>query len=527
MKRLDFLLIFAAAAILLVPVFRNTAHQSLRADTDYDSNLPIYTYVLDYIHAYHVLPQTNTLVGKGISVLGDPLSALYNPMFSIPIYILGVDDGLKVVFLLSVLLSGVSMLTLLSSYGFEGLARVLGVLLYELSGALSARIAAGHIEKILSYPLQPFFYLFTLKERMSWTDRMGAAAALALIFFSGDIYGMWLLGIMFIATRGFWFMHRKAWRDEVMNLVLVAGIFLLGISVKLFYLLKDVYPYFSRFSAVNYLSGSIHYFLVPFAYFMPIQAMFYDRPTIQRILGFHFNWYEYYAFITPLPFLFLLYLPKVLKEKITQLTIVLLLVGSMYVALGYPYSFFYWLFKLVPPLEVFRVPQRMIMVMTPLVILLLVTCAASWFKFASLKWMQAGLIISMFAVGWTLIISRQTILKSYEPVRQTESSVAGELRARDPSGYFAVSFVCCMQRPLTDNHIPILNYYYGWRTKETPSFITADGEAYNYDMLTSVRPKYIITKKGLDMSKYAYSPFFNIGIIEVWTTDYVTISPTI
>ncbi|MBI3577696.1 hypothetical protein HY086_06690 [Candidatus Gottesmanbacteria bacterium] len=450
-----------------------TWNQSFRLDTDYDSNF--------------------SMVGR--YVLGDPLSPMLNPLYSVPVLIFGTEYGFRITIALVIMFSSLTMWLLLRNLRVTPTVRMWGSLLYATAGTLVARIAAGHIEKVLSYPLVPIFFLALLQKRGILAGVIAAAA-----FLSGDVYLAWFFFVFGMAAL--------AWRMWTLREIALSAIsFLLFSSPKLIPFLVAVQPTMERFFPIHYSDGSIHAFLAPFAFFIPFQTSFYDRPFLQRLLGFHFNWYEYFAFLSPLPLVFL-FQKKIWKERIIQFLLFLFCIGALYLALAYPYSPFYWLFRFVPSLQVFRVPQRILFPLTTVVVVLFALAADRWRRFAVP--LMAGSLL------WTSAIFTKTFTASFESPRVLEKQVAAELRKRDNSSFAVANFVCCIQTFLIAEKISILNYYYGWRPKGSPNFIRADGNGFDYSPLATVQPKYIIGKSSDDFTQYGYNPFFAEGSIHVW-----------
>src|SRR6266702_1934902 len=339
MKNNYFFLLIIITLLLVMPMLLMLHGLFPRLDTDYDSNLPIYYFLTDYIRAHHTLPFSIPYVGTGISVLGDPLSAVLNPLFMLPLLLFGIEGGLKIVFLLLFLLSAITMWIFLSSLSLQKEIRLWGSLLYTFSGAFVARIAAGHIEKFLSYPLIPLFFLLAIKEDVTLVRCIGLAGIFTVILFSGDWCRGWVGSMFLVVVETYYFFtltHRRTQR--VLVFVLTYAFFIILSSPKLIPYLLFVRPHYARYYSIDPFLGSVHFFLEPLAFIMPFQAAFYDRPFLQRHVGFHYNWYEYYAFISPLPLLFLVKLKHLLSDQRVRLFLLLIFVSSLYLALKYTYS---------------------------------------------------------------------------------------------------------------------------------------------------------------------------------------------
>lgn len=506
----DIVIILASALFFILPVLLMTRGQILRLDTDYDANLPIYSYVFDSFRTSGIIPATNPYIGAGLPVFGDPLSALYNPLFSVTLYIFGVDYGMRLLLVLLAAQSALTQWLFLKSLRISRAVCLWGAILYMVSGAFAAKVNAGHIEKMLSYPLLPLFFLYVMRRQLNYRIAAGSALVLTLIFFSGDIYGVWLLTVLFVALTIYRIFTGESLRQVIFFITVFVffGIFSLP---KLIPVLQG-YPMLVRFFPIDPYAGSIHAWLVPVTFLLPWQVSFYDRPLFQRLLGFHFNWYEYYAFLSPVVLVFLMKAGRIMRRKESKVILLLIITGCLYVALGFPYSPFHWLFAFLHK-ETVRVPQRMIMVMTPLVVSFLGLCVHHMTRNPKGK----GLVLwaGVVSLLWTAAVSQQTLIGTFEPPRTRQQQVAQELRKRENGEFAVVTFTCCMQSFLIDERIRVLNYYYGWRTDKTPYFYTKDGSV-DHMAIRMHRPKYIIGGREDSFDHDGYVPYLIIDDILVW-----------
>lgn len=525
--RKEIFIIIAAGLLFILPVLFLTGNLSFRLDTDYDMALPFLHFLVDYIRANFSLPARNPYIETGIPVIGDPQSLVFYPFAMIPILIFGADLGLRFMIAFSILFSGISMWVFLSKLKIGSRIRIWGAITYQISGPLIAAIAAGHIGKILSFPFFPLFLALVIDKKIKKINIVLFAVILTLVFFIGDFYAFWFLGLIFVSAVCFRIIQdKKQLKHFLFSGLSILILFLILSSVKLFPFLKDVKPDMDRFFFVNPFEGSIHFFLSPLAFLLPFQVEFYDRPFFQRLLGFHFNWYEYYAFITPLPFIFLFKIKNVLRNEHVRFFIFFIFIGILYVSVKYYYSPFHWIYNFITPIQSFRVPQRIFTPMTAVLIALLAICADYWLRKTKIN-REKIFIFGIFAVSivWLFFVGQQTIYKTFEKPRIDEKSLAGKLRQKDKGNFYAVSFTCCMQTFLVEQKIPVLNFYYGWRPKNAPNFINKEGNGYNYEMLKKIRPSYIIAGKGSEFSKYSYYKFIENNKLEVWKTDKPNIFP--
>lgn len=418
----NILLIFLVSIFYIGSVFLATQGKTFRLDSDYDSNLPIIFYVVDTIRNEKRFPLWNPYVGTGISVLGDPLSGVTYLPYLLPMLVFGVPEGLWIVIWFHAFLAGLFMWWFIKRSHLARLQgetlEVWGGLLYMGAGTFAARVAAGHIEKVLSYPWYPLFLLFLLKEH-----NIAVGVIMGIVFLTGDVYGLLFMGI-FYGVIGVIRGIREIRKIAIMFLgfVIVAG-------VKLVPFIREVLPVMERFSLFDAARGSIPVWLSWLPFVMPWGVEFYDRPILQRLFGFWYNWYEYYAFIG-LPVVFLVWLPRVVKKREVKILLILLAVGITFAARGYIYSPWY---PLAPLLEWFRAPQRMYGALTSVVIALIVV---------SLKnKMSPGMLWGMLLV--TFFVSGYQMTRAFEKPR-----------------------TCCTQLDQIREKIRVIDYYYGWTGKK-------------------------------------------------------------
>ena len=518
------IVIILVAIAFVVPVLWQTKNLSLRLDTDYDAMLPTLSYLSSYVHQYKEFPRWNPYVGTGIPVVGDPVSPALNPTISVPVILFGAENGVRVILFFNVIFSGLFMWMFLTRIGVGGIARLWGSTLYEISGMQAALFVSGH--SLAPYAYIPLFLLFATPDSLKKIELVGSAAVVAFILYQGDFYQTFFACLLFIAIRCYWAVTRGNIRLSLRHSVIFFVIFLVLSSYKLIPFLIDVRPTLQRFFPIDPYAGSIHFFWVPLSFIIPFQMSFYDRPFFQRLFGFHYNWYEYFAFISPVSFVFLTKIRRVMKTPYIKVLLVLIVVCLLYIALRYPYSPFYWLFHVVAPVRAFRTPQRILISMTSIVVAVLAVCAHWWMTHTKNPKQKAIVIGSMLiSVVWTFWVSNTILYQAFEPFRSQESLLARELRTRDASNFYVATFVCCVQTFLVEQKVPILNYYYAWRTKDTPNFINSNGNGFDYSVLANVRPTYVIAPRALNLETYSYYLFFVSPIAGVWKTDYPTIVP--
>lgn len=410
-------IIFFVSILYVGSVFLAVGGKTFRLDSDYDSNLPIISFVVDTIQNEHRFPFWNPYVATGISVLGDPLSGVTYLPYILPMLAFGVPEELWVVIGLHAFLAGMFMWMFLGKSKYA----LWGGLLYMGAGTFAARVAAGHIEKVLSYPWYPLYLLFLFQKRS-----VLVGAVMGIVFLTGDVYGllfmMIFIGVIGVIRSG---EARSRFAREIRGIRGVIVGFAIVAAVKFVPFIREVMPVMERYSSFDAVRGSIPVWLSWLPFVMPWGVEFYDRPVFQRLFGFWYNWYEYYAFIG-LPVVFLVWLPRITKRREVKILLIFLAVGIAYAARGVVYSPWY---GLAPLLEWFRAPQRMYGALTSLVIALIVL---SLRKNTPRLFLWGMLLVTFFISGYQMT-------RAFEPPGTSDTQLD---RIREK--------------------VRIIDYYYGW-----------------------------------------------------------------
>ena len=559
-----FIVLFSLFFLLSTGYFRLN-NLTFRMDSDYDMLFSYYSYVSTFVQSHLMIPRIHHLAGLRLPLAGDPGISFYNPFFLIPIALFGMIPGTYVILFLMYLLSGLSMWWFLKSFAIDRTIRLWGSLLYLSSGALSARFAAGHVIFFLTYPFWPLVFSALTNMHQDFQgvnnnslpfvrgglgrgrSRYTLSALLgfltACFFLSGDIYGVWFIAIFYATTLLYLLtFSNPETRVPKLELIKNAGIttafFLLVSSPKLYFLVKDALPVFDRTFTGNPAESSIHLWWTLLPFIIPFKVSFYDRPFFQHTLGFYFNWYEYYAFLSPLPFLF--FIPLVHSHNhstpfssltshssfYVKLLLLYIFVGLFYIALAFPYSPFYWLFNWIPQLHIFRVPQRMYLPLSSLLIALFALAAQRWKQ----HYLQPSIrilfhIILWGSVLWTVVTSIDALRLAFETPRLEEKTTIAWLKHEDTSSYFVANFLCCNQTFLIEAGIPVINFYSGWTPKGTPVFTDTTGEHLDLQKLQTTRPRYILSPPTMDLTPYTYKKIYEKGNQTIWKTEEETLHP--
>lgn len=205
------LILFFASLLYVLPLylFAQTHTLSWRLDSDYDSMWSSIEYPLMYLHTHHVFPKEHIYAGLGLPIRGDPFFQLYDPVALIPFFFLGLEKGMWLIVILTVFFSGVTMYFFVRSFSVSRQIALWGGLLYMFSGGLVAKVAAGHLIFLLTYPLWPLFFRVLMEPFFGKKSYILLAATIVLTFFHGDLYGLIFMAIFYFSSRLFFFLRKR------------------------------------------------------------------------------------------------------------------------------------------------------------------------------------------------------------------------------------------------------------------------------------------------------------------------------
>lgn len=510
MKRIT-VYIFLWTLILCAPMIIAAQNTFPRLDSDYDSNLPVYQYMVNYVYMHKSLPTEIPLISSGISVWGDPLNSFFNPVLSLPLLLFGINIGIRLSIVLSCFLSGIFMYVLLKKFVASKWISLWGSFLYMSGGAFFARVAAGHIEKFLIYPFVPLLLYFSFNKNLSLKSIVLLGFVFSATIYSGDMYAAWFFFLIFTTIRTYYFFSGSRIR-QIFYFILPLTAFLFLSLPKLLPFYLTVLPHMQRYNIIDPFLGSLHFFLFPLPFIMPFGVWFWDRPFFQRNLGFYFNWTEYFAFLSPVPFIFLVTIKKTFFQETVKILLLVLLMGILYFSLAYPYSPFFWLFHATFLSDFIRVPQRIVLPMTAAVVILLTVCVESWFK--TTKKRKLSIALLLISLIWTLGVDWNIQLQTFTNQNYQQKQLIQEFAKTYKTGIAVVDFVPETQYFLIQNNIKIENYYYGWIPTGTITY--NDGGSWAYGQLTVEKPVYVISKPEIPLTFYGYKNILKNSTIAVW-----------
>jgi hypothetical protein len=521
-------IILSFTLLYLLPIFIvvTISHKTWRLDSDYDSVLPAYTYAIQFIKTNGTFPRTFPYAGtSGLTFRADPSFPFYNPFILIPFLIFDIEHGMWIILFLSVFFSGIIMAKILKLYNLSDAVCLWGGLLYMFSGALAARIASGHVSFIYTYPLWPILFYGILHPSKILHVIVLYALVVSLLTLSGDIYGIFFYCLFYIVGCGYIFLTQKHHRLAI--IIQTMGILLGTVCfscIKIFYIISDrsILSQMTRLYQPVFGQGSLNIILVLIPFIIPWRILFYDRPFFQQHLGLYFNWYEYYAFISPLPFVFILSITKIKKEILYPL-LFLLFTGFLFVSQKFFYSPFYWINKVIPFYSVIRVQQRIYVPLTSIAIIFFSLLASQHITFFKKRWITY--VVLTGTIMWVFFVNIKTIPFAFEPKRIHEEQLVQKLKILNPGNHYVLNLICCDQTYLIRNRMYVINYYAGWQSRDTPKFYDPMSGVFQPEVLTSIRPLYILSPPSMQFNKYSYYPVIESDIGTIWKTDDETIKP--
>lgn len=491
-------LIFSIVLVSSVLIFH--PGKTLRLDSDYDS---VFSYTFPFTTAlqHGNLISVHPYALYGISYRGDPLSYLYNPLLFIPLILFGIPNGIYVCWILTLFFSSLTSFVLFREYVSSRIA-VWGSLLYLLSGGFGARFAAGHVIFFLAFILWPVFFLCIFKKNIQIKL---LSLLLGLLFYLGDPYTILYMAIFIAVTYLYKFFLRVSLVSIVLDCIhLVVFTSLLTVP-KWYFFITEVKPVFVRFFENTLSLGSIHSWYTIFPFIIPLHINFYDRPFFQRLFGFSYNWYEYFVFLSPFPFLFLT------KIRNNTVPILLFFAGILYIALKFPYSPFF-LLQFTPVNSFIRVPQRILFPLSLLLIFLFCQGLRGW---VSGKNRNLAVFLSIVTLITTAIVSIHTMGFAFETPRRETEQLIEKLAEINITKEPVLTFIPGTQYFLVKNKQTVVNFYHGWRMSTVPSFVTSGG-ALDLSKLRFSHPLYLLTPLALDVSNYGYSKIITNETGIIW-----------
>lgn len=474
---------------------------SILKTNDMSGNIVNLIYIKKSIAEFGVFPQWNPFLNQGIPLVADPLNSIYNPLILLSFLLFPLQISIKLTYIISIFLSGLFMYILLKYLKISPVISLLASITFMSSGYLAARIYAGHLEKILSYPLVPLLLLSLLilykKEGIKWSGIV--ALILTLFVFSGAIYetlyAFIILGstivlyiIIFIINQD------KKYISRTFSLLTSCVLFLFFAAVKVLPL-TEISTYILHvsdpFRGSQTLTSLLYNLFFPYNEFYLLLGKNDFNPNTP------YFWWESYAFIGFIPFLCLFLIPYILKKKLSdelKIFSFLFFVIVIFSMLGSPLNPFTWLFNSIPFLQQFRIPSRIFLFLVPVTLTLsaIVLNYLYMVKGRITKMVIIALLsinlLSVFA-AFSGKINKNNFI--YSPPTTDLQDLLNHVKDIDSSYYLVGQSQYFTEQvpvyPAISNNLIVYNYNYGYILKKSYSK--------NPDSFSAIRPKYFILPK--------------------------------
>jgi len=146
--------------------------------------------LVNSLREHGTFPLWNPYLQAGLPFVADPFLHAYNPLATVPVLLLGVEDGFKVALFLSFLAAAYGAWLLGLALGLRPISRVWLALMYAFTGQAVARFFQGEYDFVLGFAWIPWALAASLAAvrsgRLRWA--VLAAVSLVLVFFSGNVY---------------------------------------------------------------------------------------------------------------------------------------------------------------------------------------------------------------------------------------------------------------------------------------------------------------------------------------------------
>jgi len=330
-----------ASIIFCLPLFVNWGFWGIN---DWDYYLFNYAVARKTLLNHLQFPLWNPYYCGGNPLLANPQSFFLSPFFLVLLFF-GELLGVKLLVLLHMFVGMAGAYFLGRQYGARGPAAFFPSLIFMMSAVYPLHIGTGH-PIWFAQAFIPYVFIFLNLSRQKSFHIFWAAGSLALIFFTGNIYYF----IFTVLGATLWCLLEalgKNWLPALVKLAVLGLITFIFTAVKLIPMIEMVLAYGKPVSDSSSPGFEVLY-----------KALFSRAQDLRshQLTGQKWRWWEYGAYIGPLPFVIiigglLLNLRRLWKEAIIFIFFLLITLGS---------GFYFWpLLKSMPLLENLRSPYRM------------------------------------------------------------------------------------------------------------------------------------------------------------------------
>jgi len=497
-KGFNILLLFLATLIISFPFIIDS---SILKTNDMSGNVVNLVYIKKTIAEHRVFPQWNPYLNQGLPIVADPLNSFFNPIILFSFLIFPLSISIKLTYFISIFLSGLFFYFLLRYLNIEKKISLLSAFTFMSSGYLAARIYAGHLEKILSYPLGPLLLLSLLillkRGGLKWAGVV--ALTLSLFVFSGAIYealyAFIVFGLIFLLSIATLILKPdKKSIEKVISLIIAFILFLLFSAIKILPLV-EISPYILHVS--DPFKGSQTFISLIYNLFFPYKELY----SLFGINNFNPNipyfWWESYAFIGFLPFLCIILIPFFLYKRLTtefKIFIYLSISIILFSMIGNPWNPFTWLFNHVSFLQQFRIPSRIFLFLIPIILAISATILSYFYKSGGKLRKHVIvllLIVNLMTVYLTFYDKINKNFFIYSPPISDLKDILNHVKQLDNSNFFIGQSQFFTDDvpiiPSINNEQKIYNHNYGYLLKKNYSL--------NPDSYFAIYPKYFIYPK--------------------------------
>lgn len=293
--------------------------------------------LVNSLERFGEFPLWNPYLRGGFTYVADPFLHVYNPLATLPVLIFGVKAGFQIALLLSFLAAALGMWYLGVALKFDRPARLWAGLMYAFTGQGVARFFQGEYDFVLGFAWIPWTLAFLLLAAGTRQRRYvaGAAASLALLFFSGNVYYtfyMVFVVALFALVSAVSFdrrARRPRWRWRPLLIVAVIALLAAGLAAVQWLPLADYWKSYNKIPDTA-LVGSHS----PGQIWLDYTSKDHQRPDAYGTLPSE----EFYAYTGVWPFLALAFAPLAVRRgnRRTLLFLALLfLLAVAYVATKY------------------------------------------------------------------------------------------------------------------------------------------------------------------------------------------------
>ncbi len=523
MRKSISVLFFCFSLLILLPTF----FAPIIRNNDFNGNVLEMVYSRNVLLSSFTIPQWIPYINQGLPAQADPINAFFHPLVFVSFMLFPPDVAVKVIVFISLFLAQVFMYILLKKLKIDTVLSVLLSLTYASSSYFVARIIAGHLEKVLTFPLLPLFFLFLLlvEERKNLLRIGGFAFVFFLMLFSGDIYNL-LYAVILLSVSAIYFLIKRDFK-MVVSIIEIFALFFLFSAVRIIPFL-ELQKYVEK--TQEPFAGSQNILSIVYYLFLPVKKIFSFVGFI-KALDTGFAWWEKTSFIGIIPLLFFVtFLIKFKKIKFQHsLLFMLLLIILLLMAMpGFALNPYHWIIIYVKSLQFFHVPSR-IFAFASAIMLIFVGVVCTYLiknkKTASFRGLiYLALVLNLVSV---VIFSEAVLIKKQNAVFDSNYSLLlNKISKSQPNWYVAdfISQSSVSQIELLQNRQFNLEDNYGLQLKDN---VAASFTKYDFGtskVYQDILPRYILAENnstrpiGLNATKVATNKTVSLYEIKNYST---------